>query len=94
MSARRDNGVNAGRALLGQNAKPGQDAQSTYHIAATMAKDARRLKSDEAHAELLVRDHFRGQARQPEVSHLPEVQVCSHGDMFNTIAMFTCPRHK
>jgi len=55
--------------LLGQNNVVNTKKYNTYANAAKAAKDLRRLKDDEAHAERLVRDYFKGQAKQPEVRH-------------------------
>ena len=59
------NGLDAGKSLLGQNKQT--NPFSTYQVAAQTAKEVKRLKNDEAHAEFLVKDYYRGHAKKPEV---------------------------
>lgn len=64
----RNDGLSVGKYLLGQNvSKALAHGSNTYHNAAKAAKESRRLKEDEAHAERLVRDYFKGHTGRPEV---------------------------
>jgi hypothetical protein len=51
---------------LQRQAAPAQ-ALNRYHVAAETAREIKRLSSNEAHQERLVRDYFREHFKRPEV---------------------------